>query len=383
MIKPEYGWVNIKERYMQYRIKNFLKGTYLNIRKILLIPFLFLRRLLSVNDKEIGNILFLRHDRIGDMVLSTPAFKALKRNYPNARITVLASERNQEIIQNNPNVDEIIIYGGLYRFVKEIRNKWFDLAIDPFNTYEFKQAFLSYLSGARYRIGFEDAGREIFFNIKGPGLYPVKHLVEHMLELVSYLGCDVSGCEPEIFITDEEREWALRFLLDKKIDLDKPTIAIHPGGYYETQRWHPERFGLAAKELVQGLRVNIIVFGDKSEVSILNRIKEICDGIVITSGINIRQLMAILSRCTLFLGNNSGPLHIAAAIGLPTVSIVGPTAFPLWRPYGKNHIVLRKDLECSPCNLADCKEHKCMEMITVDEVIEAVKKQLKEYAHGC
>ncbi|MFQ5900904.1 MAG: glycosyltransferase family 9 protein [Thermodesulfobacteriota bacterium] len=364
---------------MQYPLKSLLKGIYLRIRKALLSPFLFLRKTEALPKKEIKSILFLRHDRIGDMVVSTAALKALRKTFPDARITVLASDRNHEVIENSPNVDEIVVYKGFYWFVKEMRARRIDLTIDPFYTYELKQAFISHLSGARYRIGFEEAGREIFFNLKGPGIYPAKQFVDHMLELIACLGGDVKGYKPELFLTEEEGQWASRFLSEKGIDSDGVTVAIHPGGYYETQRWPAERFGFAAKRLVDELKANVIVIGGgQGEVAVVNSIKEICgDHVSIISDISIRQLIAILGKCDLFLGNNSGPLHIAAALGLPTVSITGPTVFPLWLPYGDNHIVLRKELDCSPCNRAICLDHSCMELITVEEVMEAVVKQLR------
>ena len=364
-------------RFMQYHLKHTLKEIYLRIRKVLLFPFLILRRIEALEEGEIKSILFLRHDRVGDMVLSTPVFKALKRSFPDARLTVLASERNWEVIKNNSNIDETVVYRGLYRFIKEMRNKGFDLTIDPFNTYELKQALLSYLSGARYRIGFEQAGREIFFNIKGPKLQPAKHLVEHILDLVGYLRCDVNGCEPELFLADEEVQWASSFLLNKGIDTSKLTIAIHPGGHYETQKWPSERVGLVAKKIVEELKANVIILAGPDEKAILDRIKQICGSdVFIISNISIRQVMAVLARCDLFLGNNSGPLHIAAALGLPTVSTMGPTVTPLWLPYGENHIVLRKELDCSPCTKGVCEDHSCMNLITISDVFEALKSQI-------
>ena len=122
------------------------------------------------------------------MVLSTAALKALRRVYPRARITVIASERNYEILDLNPHVDEILIYKGLKWFIKEIRSRSYDLVIDPFVTYELKQAFMTWLAGGKYRIGFEEAGREIFFNIRGPVASPPKRMVDHLLDLTKRLG---------------------------------------------------------------------------------------------------------------------------------------------------------------------------------------------------
>jgi lipopolysaccharide heptosyltransferase II len=367
----------MSERLIPDPIRQYVEHIYLYTRGAFLLPFLSLRKALLFHKEDIRNILFLRHDRVGDMVLSTPALKALRRTYPKANITVLASKRNYEIIQNNPNIDKIVVFRGWYWFLKKIRKKGVDLTIDPFNTYELKQALLSYLSGARHRIGFEEAGRQIFFNIKGPKLQPAKHLVEHILELVGYLGCDVNGCEPELFLTDEEVQWASSLLLNKAIDTSKMTVALHPGGHFESQRWPLERFGRVAEKITEELKGNVVIFAGPDERVILDRIKQMCGGdVFIISDISIRQVMAILSRCDLFLGNNSGPLHIAAALGLPTVSTIGPTVTPLWLPYGKKHIVLKKELDCSPCTKGVCENHSCMKLITINDVLDAVKSQM-------
>jgi heptosyltransferase-2 len=365
------------KRSMLSDLKSFLKEIYLPARKVLLQSFLPLRKTKIPIKKEIKEILFLRHDRIGDMVLTTAALKALRKTYRHAKISILASKRNYEIIKNNPNIDEIFVYEGFWSFLKEIRRQDFDLVIDPFYTYELKQAFLAYMSRARYRIGFEEAGREIFFNLKGPGLYPIKHLVDHLRELVGHLGADVSGCEPELFLTADEILWASNLLSVEGLDTDKVTVALHPGAYYKSNMWPSDKFGLVAKKIVNELQANVIAFLGQGDEAILAKIKQICgNDVFIVSNISIRQLMAMLSRCSLFLGNNSGPLHIAAALGLPTVSTIGPPVVPLWLPYGKNHIVLRKDLDCSPCNRDVCKDHRCMQLITVDEVFEAVQAQI-------
>ncbi|MDP2755465.1 MAG: glycosyltransferase family 9 protein [Nitrospirota bacterium] len=361
---------------MPYHLKDSLKEVYLKVRKILLFPFLLLRRTKTPKVGEIKKILFLRHDRIGDMVLSTAVYKALKRKYPLARLTVLASERNHEIIQNNPNVDEILIYKGFGWFIKEIRTRNFDLAIDPFLTYEFKQAFMTYLSGAKYRIGFEEAGREIFFNVRGPITLPEKNMVEHLLDLSEKIGAKREGCEPEIFLTEEEKKWASSFLSERGLTA-AIKVAIHPGAFYPSQRWPAVRFGKIAKRIIKECRVKVFLFGDKGEELLLKTVQDITgDRTEIFRGLRLRQFMALLNHCNLLICNNSGPLHIASALRIPTVSIMGPTVTPSWLPWGKNHIVIRKELPCSPCNKAECEDHSCMGLITVEEVMDAVKSQV-------
>lgn len=358
-------------------LKSRMIGIYLGFRKILVWPLKALRQVTVLPQHDIKSILFLRHDRIGDMVLSTAALKALKQAYPQALITVLASERNHEILTHNPHFDEILIYHGILWFIKTIRPRGYDLVIDPFLTYELKQAFMTYLTGGKYRIGFEGWGREIFFNIKGPRTQPPGRMVDHLLDLVEALGGERAGCLPELFLSDKELKWASEALAAKGIKPEKLKIAIHPGAYYPSQRWPSRNFGELVKRILEQQEAKVILLGSRDEKDLVKRVKETSGkGIRDFSGLGLRKLTALLAQCDLLICNNSGPLHIASALKIRTVSMVGPTVTPLWLPYGNDDVVISKGLDCSPCNKAVCKDHECMESITVDEVFEAVKSQI-------
>lgn len=357
--------------------KNILCEIYLMIRKVLLIPFLLLRSIEALAEEEIRSILFLRHDRIGDMVLSTAALKALRRGYPEAKITVLASQRNHEILKHNPHIDEILIHKGIPWFIKEIRPRNYDLVIDPFLTYELHQAFMTYLAGGKYRIGFERGGREIFFNLRGPVATIPKRMVDHLFDLVELLGGKREGCEPEIYLSEKELQWASQTLGSKGINSNMLTISIHPGAFYPSQRWSAERFGELARLILDRYETQVILLGSGDEKALVNTVKEIGGKEVQDfSGLRLRELMALVSKCDLLICNNSGPLHIAAALKVPTVSLVGPTVIPLWLPSDRHHLVINKELACSPCNRAVCRDHECMELITVNEVFAAVQSQI-------
>ncbi len=362
---------------MSYRIVIILKKIYLFLRKKSFSPILFFKSTVTASKKQIKSILFLRYDRIGDMVLSTAVLKSLKRDYPDAKIAVLASERNFDILKHNPNVDEILIYKGIPWFIREIRPRSYDLVIDPFVTYELKQALIAYLSGGKYRIGFEEAGREVFFNVRGPLASPPKRMVDHLLDLTERLGGRKEGSEPEVFLSDTEIHWANEALAEKGITAQEVTIAIHPGAHYPSQQWPAGRFGELSKLILGHGGAKVIILGSKDEESLLEAVKKSAGkDILIFSCDNIRELAAIVSRCDLLVCNNSGPLHIASALKVPTVSMIGPTVTPMWLPYGENDVVINKELSCSPCNRAHCKDHKCLESITVDEVFEAVRSQI-------
>jgi heptosyltransferase-2 len=362
---------------MLHQIKMILKNFFLWSKKRSLLFFLIFRKTQGISFGKINKILFFRHDRIGDMVQSTAVLKALKKGYPHAKITVLASAQNYEILKHNPNVDEIHIYKGILWFTKTMRPKGYDLVIDPFMTYELKQALMTFLSGSKYRIGFEEAGREIFFNLRGPTASSPKKMVDHLLDLAELAGGKKAGCEPEVFLSEAEIEWATKALSDKGVNADAVTIAIHPGAHYSSQRWLAERFGELARRILNQGQAKVILLGSCDEKGLLETVKKSSKlEIPIFACDNIRELIALLSRCDLLVCNNSGPLHIAAALKIPTVSMIGPTVTPLWLPYGEKNVVINKELSCSPCNRAVCKGHVCMESITVDEVYEAMQKQI-------
>jgi heptosyltransferase-2 len=236
---------------------------------------------------------------------------------------------------------------------------------------------MTFLSGGTYRIGFERAGREVFFNVKGLAASSSKRMVDHLLDLADLTGGKRKGCEPEVFLSDTEMEWAHKALAKKGINSDAVIIAIHPGAHYPSQRWPAERFGEVAKEIVEQSEAKVILLGSSDEKVLLEAIeKRVGADIQTFSCDNIRELIALLSRCDLLVCNNSGPMHIAAALKVPTVSMMGPTVTPLWLPYGEKNVVINKALHCSPCNRAVCKGHECMESITVDEVYKAVQKQI-------
>lgn len=357
--------------------RSILKAAYLKTRSAVLRPMLLLRRIKKLPKVGIRSILFLRHDRIGDMVLSTAALQALNKAYPQAKITVLASARNHEILRLNPYVNEVLINQGIIWFTRTMRSRGYDLVIDPFLTYELKQAFMTFLAGGRYRIGFKSAGREIFFNLDGPETATLKGLVDHLFDLIGNVGAYKNGCVPEIFLSDEERGWASQTLADKGIGANVLKIAVHPGAYYPSQRWPAERFGALIRSILKHNKAKIILLGSGDEENMVQEVQKVAGkGVQNFSGLTLRELMALLSRCDLLVCNNSGPLHIASALKIRTVSMIGPTVTPLWLPYGKHNVVIHNNLSCSPCNRAVCKDHECMESITVDEVFEAVQSQI-------
>ena len=368
---------------------------YLALRNLIfggLLPFTKTYTREDLSDANIKNILVIRLDRIGDMVMTTPIFRALKEKWPEAQITVLANPANKNIVINNPFIDCILVYDrenehksldNRLSFFRDIRKSEFDLVIDPYLDYELNTSFITRIVGSKYRLGFEFAGREFFYNIRyASNTFPVstdkKHMIDYNLGLIGCIGVKANKKQPEIFLSADEKENASRILERVGVDPENRIIGIHPGGNYESQRWPVERFAAISDFLIASYGIKVILFGGLDERSLLSRFKDCAvSKPIILEDLNLREFISVVNYCNLFLCNNSGPLHIATSLNIPTVSTMGPTIPFHWWPRGDNHIVLRKDLDCSPCKKGICETHECMELITTDEFLAAVTSQLK------
>ena len=371
-------------------MKPLLKKIYLTLRRCLLriiAILIFHKRLLNSGvGPDIRKILFIRIDRIGDLVLSTPALRAIKQRFPRSELVVLVSPSNKSILFNNPNVDRIVVYGkeyGLKRRIKilqQLREQDFDLAVDPYADYELNTSLIALLSGAKKRIGFAFYGREVFFNIQSPEVREDQHIVDLSLGILVPLGINACNRQPEVFLTDDEKQWARDWQSERGIG-DKPIVGIHPGGYYETQRWPLERFADVANRLIEDGYSDVFLLGGPRDLGLVNRIHSMLEiKAPIYCGDNLREFAALIYTCHILICNNSGPLHMAVALNIPTISTMGPTNKDRWMPIGDIHRVFRRDeLPCIGCNLGYCKirTHDCMRLTTASMVLEAVEDILR------
>ena len=333
--------------------------------------------------KPIRAILFIRIDRIGDLVLSTPTIKTLKKSYPKSQLIVLASKANHAVLEENPYVDDTIIYNAQKGFIskikviKRLRKYNFDLAIDSYAGNELKTALIAHLSGAKEKIGFSNYGREIFFNKYAIEVNKKQHFVDLTLDVLKPLNIKIDEKFPKIYSSEKEWKWSANWI-KKKITGIKPIIGIHPGAHYDSQRWLIDSFAELTNKLLEDDKYEIIFFGGPDDVELIKRINsQVHKKAIIFISPNIREFISLLYYCNIFICNNSGPLHIAVATNTPTISFMGPTVKKRWMPLGDIHKVLRIDnLQCIGCNCGSCiiKTHDCMRLITPAAVIKNIKK---------
>ncbi len=368
---------------------------YLTLRNLILGSLCALTKTYKkdiLSASSIRKILVIRLDRIGDMVITTPIFRAIKEKWPDVKVTVLTNPVNKNIVINNPFIDYILVYDreNMHKsfnsriiFFRSIRAREFDIVIDPYLDYELKTSFITRFVGNRFRLGFEFAGRKIFYNIRyHANVFPVstekKHMIDYYLDLVTCLGVETKQRQPEIFLSSDEKEKAYKLLEKAGVNTKNRIIGIHPGGHYESQRWPIKRFAAISDYLITSYGIKVILFAGTEEKQLMSEFKDYAvKAPIFLYDLSLREFMSALSHCSLFLCNNSGPLHIATALNIPTVSTMGPTIPYHWWPYGKNHIVLRKDIDCSPCKKGICETHECMELITANDFITAVERQIK------
>ena len=234
---------------------------------------------------EIRGILFIRIDRVGDLVLSTPAIRALKEGFPSSELTVLAGPAAAPLLEHNPHVDHVIVYDRS----RELRAKMvlahakrrmrFDLAVDPYDDRELETAWIAAASGAPLRIGYPCGGREAFLTrvVKRP--QPDQHIIETVLGVLKPLGIPTGSFRPEIFLTASEVEGARRWLTQQGSETG-PLVAIHPGAFYETQRWPAEYYAAVADRIMETGRFKAILFGGPGDEEIVDRILSLKQSVI-------------------------------------------------------------------------------------------------------
>jgi heptosyltransferase-2 len=336
----------------------------------------------------IRNILFIRIDRIGDMVLSTPAIRALRQLFPTARLAVLASPSNHVLLRHDPAVDDIVVFDTRsmedtrrsIRRIRSPRGAKFDLVVDPTPGHDLKTSLVALAAGAPLRVGYPGDGREVFYNRLVPAPPKDRHFVDVALDVVRALGLADPSLAPSIVMAKEEigfaREW-----LQCINPQNRAVIGVHPGAYYPSQRWPIKNFITLASDLQKKGVWLVVLLGGASEQDLL---REIASALhhptpVFQSG-DLRQTAAVMTQLQVMVCNNSGPLHLAAALGVPTVSFMGPTNAARWWPVGSSHCVLRiNDLACLGCEAGICPKgsQECLQRITPDLALDAVERILE------
>jgi heptosyltransferase-2 len=346
---------------------------------------------LKSNLSQVNRILVRGVNWVGDTILSYPTVQQLKTLFPHTHLAILVPSHLVDLWKTFPYVDEIIPFhkkGGLrsvwedLNISQSLKERNFDLAV--ILPRSFRSAFQVYLARIPVRIGYQDEGRSLLLTDGIPRKEEVLHIhrVHYYLKLLEPLG-KIEGCPSHrIFLREEDRRWAEQTLRDLGILDGRPLVGMNPGATYGMAKcWSPARFGELGKRLSERWKATVLLFGKEGEESIANEILQHIEngGIDLTGKTRLLQLAALLERCHLLVTNDTGTMHVATAIGTPVVALFGSTDFITTGPWGEGHRVVRKEVPCSPCLKRVCPtNHRCMDLITVDEVEEVVNKKLEE-----
>lgn len=337
-------------------------------------------------------ILLTRTDRVGDVVLSTPVIKAIRDKYPDAYIAFMVRPYAEDIVKGNPYLDEVITYDKYGRhknifntinFALKLRNRRFDKAImlHPTN----RVHLISYLAGIPQRIGYD---RKLSFllteKIPHTKQEGKKHEVEYTIELLKPLGIACSHPELYVAVSKGDLKKIEKIFIENNIKEDTTRVCINPGASCPSKRWPVKNFISLGRMLIEELHTQIIVVSDNENKRFADTIAYSIKGplLNLSGKTSIGELSAVISKCKLFVSNDSGPVHIACALKIPTISIFGrrdPGLSPArWRPFYNKAMFFHKDIGCDICRAHNCSiGFKCLKAITVEEVFLGCKRLLE------
>jgi len=323
---------------------------------------------------------------IGDAVMTTPAIGAVRERFPQAEITLLANPLVSQLFFPHEWVDRVITFdrngshkgiGGRLKLAAELRKHRFDAAIILPNS--FDSALVPWLAGIPVRLGKRSDGRGLLLTGRYcPDESAIGHEVGYYLDLVRHFGIIGKATTPHLVTTPAEDRIAAALLANHGIGEQTFVLGINPGATFgSAKRWYPERFAEVARRLAAEWQARIVIFGGPDEAAIAASIEQHMSGecLNLAGKTTVRDLMALIKRCNFFITNDSGPMHIAAAFGVPLVAIFGSTDHTGTAPYTDRAVVVRKDVECAPCKLRECPtDHRCMTTVTADDVVAAAMR---------
>ena len=316
--------------------------------------------------------------------MTTPAIGVIREHFPQAEITLLANPLVAQLFSPHDSVDNVIVFdrngshrgiAGRFKLAAQLRERSFDAAIILPNS--FDSALVPWLAGIPVRLGKSSDGRG--FMLTGR-YHPDKrinfgHEVEYYLNLCRHFGISGRTTSPKLITTPEEDRAAAELLVKHGILMDNFVLGLNPGAAYgSAKRWYPDRFAEVVRRLAGEWKARIVIFGGPGEMEIAADIERGLAGACLNMAgkTSVRELMALIKRCNFFVTNDSGPMHIAAAFGVPLTAIFGPTDHTGTAPYTDRATIVRKDVECAPCKLRECpSDHRCMTAVTVDDVVRA------------
>jgi len=346
--------------------------------------------------QEVKNILIVKLSSIGDVVHSLPFLEVVKEKFPHARIDWLVEEESVQILDGHAAVDRVIVsrrkawqkkfekvtewlpvLREATQFLKELREYEYDLVVDLQGL--FKSGILVGLSRGKRKIGMVGAreGGGFFLNEPAVSVDYEQHAVDRYMEVARYLGCPDSSWKGAIPVLEPDTK-KIKALLNSSGLEKTPLVAVNPMARWKTKLWEPESFAVLADRLCDELSCRIIFTGSGQDREVIKDISGMMKEkpVNLAGRTSLKELACLYAACNVLVTTDTGPMHIAAAMGCRVVALFGPTDPRRTGPYGDNHEVIRAEVECSPCFKKKCDHISCMKQITVERCFEAVRKIL-------
>ncbi len=345
-------------------------------------------------------ILILRLSAVGDVLRTLPAVMALKEYFPSSHIAWVVEEPSKTLLESQPEIDQVIVFprkrwaegmksiGKVWKtfkemgqFVLELRKEKFDFVLDFHGI--IKSGMISFLSGSPKRIGYDrkssKEGNFLLSNIKVQLPKEKISRYQRNFALLKGVGLEVKDFDARLHIPQRDKEYIESFLVRLNPPLRRPSIAIHAGTNPKAvfKRWMPGHYAQLADLMIRELDATVIFTWGPGELESVEAIrKEMREQSVLGPETEtLTQLGELFSRCDLYVGGDTGPMHIASLMGTPVLVIYGPTDPVFNEPLGRHKKVI-KDVGCNPCRKRSCQDLKCLKLITVDDVLKATKEIL-------
>lgn len=348
-------------------------------------------------ERRFERILLIKPSSLGDVIHALPVLSGLRRKFPEARIDWLISTSLASLLQGHRDVTDLVLFdrkrlgrlatspraaGAFVAFVRALREKQYDLVIDLQGL--FRSGFFAWASGAAVRLGFAQVreGASLFYTHSGPELDPDTHAADRNWRLAQCVGLEDAPLRFDLQLAGKDRDAAKEVLTRHGWDAARRMIAVLPGARWETKLWAPQRFARVIDGLHRGGAARCVLLGGESERDRCRDVIEACDDppLDLCGQTPLRTLAAMIERADVTLCHDSGPMHIAVALGRPLVCLIGPTNPKRTGPYHRPESVIRVDLDCAPCYLrkmSQCQfEHRCMRDLSAELVENAAREAL-------
>lgn len=328
-------------------------------------------------------ILIVKPSSLGDVVHSLPFLNALKEQFPDAEVHWVIAKGLEGLLTGHPMIRKVWVinkdmwkklsqignsFSEIQAILKGLRKEHFNIVVDLQGL--LRSGIITMATGAPVRVGFKEAreGSRFFYTHTVEGGKDI-HAIDRYLKIAAFLGCDTTDIRFPLPLTFTSSP------IPHHSSLTEDYAVIIPGARWKTKRWPREKFG----ELASLLPLKTVIVGSKADMDAANEIVALSKGkaLSLAGKTTIGELIEVMRGARFVVSNDSGPMHIAAALGIPVFAIFGPTDPVRTGPYGKGHTIIREDIPCVPCFKRRCNNLKCMEHLPVEKVYKMIKRRLK------